>query len=222
MNAHDDRVRTLAYHLWEDSGHCDGNALKFWLLAEQLVIGQEQVQSNGLKPGNVKSSTLLKFTPRNCADFASSNVVSPAHGPMINRALVVNENASLNNLIGLVLQSLGAKDIVLVRKGEEAIFALLESKADIIILDRISDISDALGCSRRIRTGSDGANPNVPIILLSEERGRGSAEAAYAAGVDLILKKPFSIRDLSAGINTSFLIASRRQSRGHDNVFYRG
>jgi CheY-like chemotaxis protein len=222
MNAHDDRVRKLAYHLWEDSGRCEGNALKFWLLAEQLVIVQEQVQSNGTKPSCVKPLHLLQFSPKNCADLASSNIKNPVRGPMVNRAVVVDENASLNRVVGLVLQSLGAKDIVLVKRGEEALSYLQDSLADLIILDRISDISGALECTQRIRTGSGRANQNIPIILLSEERGRGSAEAAYAAGVDLILKMPLSIRDLSAGINTSFLIASRRQSRGHDNVFYRG
>jgi hypothetical protein len=39
--SHEDRVRDLAYQLWQDAGSPEGQADHFWHLAEQGVAGDE-------------------------------------------------------------------------------------------------------------------------------------------------------------------------------------
>ncbi len=119
----------------------------------------------------------------------------------IKRAIVVDDNSQVRQLIGLVLQSLGAQTIAMAGNGEEALASIRDGGADIIIMDRMMDVMDGLECTRRIRKGIAGIDPKTPIILLTGVADEDSENAAYAAGVDLFLGKPFSIRTIYSGVS---------------------
>jgi two-component system chemotaxis response regulator CheY/two-component system phosphate regulon response regulator PhoB len=59
---------------------------------------------------------------------------------------------------------------------------------------------DGVECTRHIRAGIKGIDQALPIILLTGNVGPSFQVEAYAAGVDLFIEKPFSIRKLSAAI----------------------
>ena len=67
-------------------------------------------------------------------------------------------------------------------------------------MDWKMDVMDGLECTRRIRAGIDGIPPKLPIILLTGMTGKSSESAAYEAGADLFMEKPFSIKKLHAGV----------------------
>jgi CheY-like chemotaxis protein len=116
------------------------------------------------------------------------------------RAVVVEDNSQMRALIHTVLGSIGFKEIIEAANGEEAIMQIGRSRAQLVIMDWKMDVMDGLECTRRIRAGTDGIDPKLPIILLTGMTGSDSERAAYEAGADLFMEKPFSIKKLHAGI----------------------
>jgi two-component system chemotaxis response regulator CheY/two-component system phosphate regulon response regulator PhoB len=119
----------------------------------------------------------------------------------VSRAVIVEDIPQMRDLIRIVLSSFGAKDIVEAQNGAEAIAALKSNDVDIVIMDWKMDVMDGLECTRHIREGIDGINQKLPIVLLTGMLGKDSEDAAYAAGVDLYLEKPFSLKTLHSGIS---------------------
>jgi len=62
------------------------------------------------------------------------------------------------------------------------------------------DVMDGLACTRLIRDGIGGVDTKIPIILLTGRGGEEATATAYAAGVDLFMEKPFSVKTLFNGI----------------------
>ncbi|OAN49545.1 hypothetical protein A6A04_19185 [Paramagnetospirillum marisnigri] len=118
----------------------------------------------------------------------------------LKRAVIVEDNPQIRDLVHMVLTSIGISDVTEAGNGEEALTALKEGGADIVIMDWKMDVMDGLECTSRIRAGVDGVDPRLPIILLTAMGGKDSETAAYAAGVDHFMVKPFSIKSLHASV----------------------
>jgi two-component system chemotaxis response regulator CheY/two-component system phosphate regulon response regulator PhoB len=127
----------------------------------------------------------------------------------IERAVIVEDDPQTRRLVQVVLSSLGIKGIVEAENGAAAIEALKGSAAHLAIMDWTMDVMDGLECTRRIRAGIEGIDPGLPIILLTGNVGTAFEAEAYAAGVDLFVEKPFSIRKLHGAI-TKVLAAPGR------------
>ena len=116
------------------------------------------------------------------------------------RAVVVEDNGSMRELIQMVLGAFGVSEVVSAVNGVEAISALQSAGADIVFMDWQMDVMDGLECTRRIRAGVDGIDPKTIIVLVTGMVGEKNAEIAYAAGVDLFLEKPVSMKILHVGM----------------------
>ena len=116
-------------------------------------------------------------------------------------AVVFEDNAQVRKLINVVLNSLGIENIIEADNGEKAIAALKATPVDIIIMDWKMDVMDGLECTRRIRAGIEGIDASTPILLLTSAEGPEAEASAFAAGVDLFMVKPFSIKSLYGGIS---------------------
>jgi len=116
------------------------------------------------------------------------------------RAIIVDDSAPMRELVHMVLVAVGISEIVVVANGVEAIAALRTNGADIVFMDWQMDVMDGLECTRRIRAGVGGIDPKTIIVLVTGMVGEKNAETAYAAGVDLFLEKPVSIKKLRAGV----------------------
>ena len=116
------------------------------------------------------------------------------------RAVVVEDNVAMRELIRMVLGAFGVSEVVSAINGVEAISALQSAGADIVFMDWQMDVMDGLECTRRIRAGIDGIDPKTIIVLVTGMLGEKNAEVAYAAGVDLFLEKPVSMKILHAGM----------------------
>ena len=119
----------------------------------------------------------------------------------IHRALIVEDSRLTRDLIELAIGHSAKTEIVEAEDGAQAIAALQSGGVDVIIMDWKMDAMDGLECTRRIRAGIDGVNPKTPILLLTGADGSESEDEAYAAGVDLFMKKPFSLKQLHFGLN---------------------
>jgi CheY-like chemotaxis protein len=118
----------------------------------------------------------------------------------IQRALIVEDNDCFRDLVKIVLNSLGVTDIVEAKDGREAIEALTTVDADLVIMDWTMAGMDGIECTERIRSGVFGSNPAIPIVMVSGNGDDNSIQHAYAAGVDVFLVKPISLKSLFAGI----------------------
>jgi CheY-like chemotaxis protein len=116
------------------------------------------------------------------------------------RAVIVEDNAPMRELINMVLGAFGVAQIDVAANGAEAIAALQAARADIVFMDWQMDVMNGLECTRRIRAGIDGIDPKTIIVLVTGMVGEKNAETAYAAGVDLFLEKPVSMKILHAGM----------------------
>ena len=121
-------------------------------------------------------------------------------GPDPRRAIIVEDSAPMRELIKMALAAVGISEVVVVTNGAEAIATLQASGADIVFMDWQMDVMDGLECTRRIRAGVDGIDPKTIIVLVTGMVGEKNAETAYAAGVDLFLEKPVSMKKLRAGV----------------------
>ena len=116
------------------------------------------------------------------------------------RAVVVEDSAQMRSLIHLGLGSVGISEIIEAENGAQAIDLLKAGGADIVIMDWMMDVMDGIECTKCIRGGMDGIDPKIPIILLTSKVSEEAKTAAYAAGVDLFMGKPFSLKQLYAGV----------------------
>jgi CheY-like chemotaxis protein len=122
------------------------------------------------------------------------------HMDSLKTAVIVDDNPPTRTLILEVLKGIGIKDIVQAINGEDAIAKIRETSPHLVIMDWKMDVMDGLECTQRIRSGIEGIDQKVPIVLLTGMVGADAEKKAYDAGVDLFLEKPFSIKKLHSGI----------------------
>jgi len=121
-------------------------------------------------------------------------------GTETNRAVIVEDSSQMRELIKMALRSSGITDITEAENGADAIDLIKSRGADIVIMDWMMDVMDGMECTRQIRAGIEGVDPKTPIILLTGMVSEESEAAAYAAGADLFMGKPFSLKQMFNGV----------------------
>ena len=103
------------------------------------------------------------------------------------RILFVDDDAQIRRMMRTILAAQGF-DVVDARSGGEALEKLRSAKFDVVILDiNMAGISGIETC-RVIRAESD-----VPIIMLTVRRAEKDKTAAFEAGADDYVTKPFNL-----------------------------
>jgi two-component system chemotaxis response regulator CheY/two-component system phosphate regulon response regulator PhoB len=108
------------------------------------------------------------------------------------RILIVDDSAEIRSALRTLLSKAENATVVEATNGAEAIAVLQSEGAELVITDWKMDIMDGIECTRRIRAGIDGVDSRVPIILMTGMLNRDSRVAAYNAGVNEFLEKPFT------------------------------
>jgi DNA-binding response OmpR family regulator len=110
------------------------------------------------------------------------------------RALVVDDEANIRELVGLYLQSAGL-EVEYCADGEEAVARACAGDCDVIVLDIMLPSMDGIEVCRRIRERSD-----VPVIMLTAREGDLDKVGALETGADDYVTKPFSPPELVARV----------------------
>jgi two-component system, OmpR family, KDP operon response regulator KdpE len=118
--------------------------------------------------------------------------------------LVVDDEASLQRSIGLLLRSRGYR-VVEALTGRDALAAADRDKPDLVILDLGLPDLDGLSVCEELRRASD-----TPILVLSARGGETDKVAALDLGADDYVTKPFAPEELLARIRA----ALRRRAQG--------
>jgi CheY-like chemotaxis protein len=103
------------------------------------------------------------------------------------RALIVDDDPVVCELVKTVLSSTGLEVLSLTRSGE-AWKHLQAEKFAVVLFDFRMPSPDGLELSRQVRGA--GLNQMTPIILLSDDQSTGAVSKGFAAGASVFLYKP--------------------------------
>lgn len=110
------------------------------------------------------------------------------------RVLVVDDDASLAEMLSIVLEGEGLTSTI-VRSGAEVMGAFAEFKPDIVLLDIMLPGLDGVSVCRALRATSD-----VPIIMLTAKSETPDVVRGLEAGADDYITKPFKNNELIARV----------------------
>ena len=106
---------------------------------------------------------------------------------MQRRALIVDDEPVVCQLIGKVLNSAGIESLTLTRS-TEAPEILEEGHFDIVFLDLHMPSPDGIDLARQMR--SSRFNRSTPIIMISDDQRPSALAVGFAAGASFFLYKP--------------------------------
>jgi two-component system response regulator MtrA len=110
------------------------------------------------------------------------------------RVLVVDDDASLAEMLSIVLEGEGLTTSI-VRSGEQVMPEFASFKPDVVLLDLMLPGLDGMSVCRRIR-----ATSAVPIIMLTAKSDTPDVVRGLEAGADDYITKPFKNTELVARI----------------------
>jgi len=123
---------------------------------------------------------------------------------MKGRVLVVDDDAALSEMLGIMLRGEGFEP-TFVADGDHAIQAFRETHPDLVLLDLMLPGVDGIDVCRQIRTES-----GVPIVMLTAKSDTIDVVAGLESGADDYVVKPFKPKELLARIRARV----RRLSEG--------
>ena len=115
---------------------------------------------------------------------------TPARG----RVLVVDDDAALSEMLGIVLRGEGFEP-VFCADGAQALAAFRDSKPDLVLLDLMLPGRDGIDVCRAIR-GESG----TPIVMLTAKSDTIDIVVGLESGADDYIVKPFKPKELVARI----------------------
>jgi CheY-like chemotaxis protein len=118
--------------------------------------------------------------------------------------LIVDDHEAMRTLLTRVLQKAGVERVRTAAGGGEALAALRERPASLVLADQNMPGMDGLALLAAVR--GDTALSAVRFIMISGHASAEYATQARAAGADAMLVKPVSVRDLLATINGLFAV----------------
>lgn len=114
--------------------------------------------------------------------------------------LIADDHEPMRALLRKVLERAGAGEVRDVGTGAEALKALEERRADLLLADMTMPEMDGVALTERVRA----ANLATRVIMITGRSEARILENAKAAGADAVLVKPVSPRDLLAAIEKVF------------------
>lgn len=128
------------------------------------------------------------------------------------RVLVVDDSASMRELLRESLYAAGFDRVWCAADGARALAVLADNSVDAIICDNVMEPVDGLSVIRNLRANSESFG-QLPILLLTGHADRNVVEQAREAGVDGILVKP-----VARGRLLDRLAAVMAERQGEDAV----
>ncbi|KCZ94629.1 phosphate regulon transcriptional regulator PhoB [Hyphomonas johnsonii] len=111
--------------------------------------------------------------------------------------LIAEDESAVSELLLYNLQK-EDYEVAIAADGEEALMMIDERAPDLILLDWMLPKVSGIEVCRRIRNG--GANPNVPIIMLTARGEESDRIRGLDTGADDYVTKPFSTTELMARV----------------------
>ena len=125
------------------------------------------------------------------------------------RVLVVDDDASLSEMLSIVLRQEGFDSFV-VERGDEAMDAFRSYRPDVVLLDLMLPGKDGIDVCKEIR-----AESGVPIVMLTAKGDTIDVVVGLESGADDYVVKPFKPKELVARIRAR---VRRNEAPGADTL----
>jgi two-component system chemotaxis response regulator CheY len=136
------------------------------------------------------------------------------------RVLVVDDVASMRNILSLMLGRLGFETVEAVENAEQAIQKLEQHEFGLVISDWQMNGMTGLDLLNKIRQTP--ALQQIPTILVSAQSSELNSAAAMAAGAQGYLVKPFRLDILKSTIKEAFDSREALEFRRTGRIVYKG
>lgn len=110
------------------------------------------------------------------------------------RILVVDDEASIRQVVALCLQRLGGWDVLMAASGPEALSQVSVKPPDAIVLDVMMPEMDGFTFLQHLR--ADPATHSIPVVLLTASSYLPAPKLLFEMGIVLTIAKPFQALDL--------------------------
>jgi two-component system response regulator MtrA len=138
--------------------------------------------------------------------------VTPTGAQMRGRVLVVDDDAALSEMLGIVLRGEGFEP-VFCADGAQAVDRFRETRPDLVLLDLMLPGRDGIDVCRAIR-----AESGTPIVMLTAKSDTVDVVVGLESGADDYVVKPFKPKELVARIRARI----RRNDEGSVQVLLVG
>ncbi|MGC1303384.1 MAG: response regulator [Caulobacteraceae bacterium] len=112
------------------------------------------------------------------------------------RVLLADDNPHMREIVSVLLENYGVKNIRSVGDGSQAMIELRNWEADLAIVDFKMAPVDGVTFTRLIRSSPESRNPYLPIIMMTGHSARARVFEARDAGVNEFVVKPVNARTL--------------------------
>jgi two-component system, OmpR family, response regulator MtrA len=126
--------------------------------------------------------------------LASPTPITWNYRAMKGRVLVVDDDAALAEMLGIVLRGEGFEP-TFVSDGDKALDVFRDTRPDLVLLDLMLPGTDGIDVCRQIRTES-----GIPIVMLTAKTDTVDVVLGLESGADDYLVKPFKSKELVARI----------------------
>lgn len=121
--------------------------------------------------------------------------MKPGKRDGIHRILVVDDDASIREMIALALEEDG-HEVLTASEGESALAIIAESAPDVILLDTRMPVMDGREFARKYQELPSGRAPVIVLTAIEDPEA-----TAAELGADGYLPKPFDLTDLTSVVN---------------------
>jgi len=129
------------------------------------------------------------------------------------RVLVAEDNPTNRKVIGLILETIGAK-VAFVENGELAVSAVQAERFDVVLMDMQMPVMDGLSSTRAIREWeATQGHVRTPIVMLTANAMEDHRLRAIDAGCDHHVAKPVSPAALIAALDDA--VSRKGDDRHH-------
>jgi len=116
--------------------------------------------------------------------------------------LVADHSPHMAALVGVMLRSLGRKDIREAYDASRTLTELNRRAFDVLIINDALDSMDGVALTRKLRASLDCQNRHIPIIMMSAAPDAKRIADARDAGVTEFLRKPFAASHLQTRLTS--------------------
>lgn len=123
------------------------------------------------------------------------------------RVLVIDDDPDILLLCRLNLTSAGM-EVLEARGGEEGIAASLDELPDVIVLDLMMPQVDGIEVIRRLK--AEPRTSAIPVVVITAKALGDDHDLTRALGADIVMMKPFTMRELTTRVMTVAEARGRR------------
>jgi len=109
-------------------------------------------------------------------------------------ALIVEDQPGMRRVLAHILRELGLREVLEAGSGKDGLSLCAEEKPDVVFTDAAMAPMSGLEMTLKIRSGENGIDPYLPVIMISSYSEVERIMEARDTGINEYLAKPVSVK----------------------------